>query len=494
MKKAPGPVQVQLSRRDAGLIDVESSSRRRRPLGAAVTQNWPLLFAVFVALLDAVALFVGYKLSGPTAINHYHLARRVISVWYVSSYIVIAGVAGLYRRPYTSSARAQLRRCVKSHGVALIGLSMLGLFFFGLERTAELLATLTLIFLPALIASRVITLAIRDALLAGGWFLDRAVLLLDEKEGRGIPAWVTQIRRVGYDIAGILRCTSAIGISADDMAAAVDRLGARCIVVPSPRYVNAAFEPIIELARARGLTVRIFSPDVQRILSSAKMDDVAGVTIEAPARHRVIAVQQGLKRIFDASVASTLLVVSAPLLALVAAAIRLETEGPSLFRQSRSASPGRREFMLYKFRSMSADSVVQRRHLSTANETSGALFKMRNDPRVTKVGRIIRKLSIDELPQLLNVIRGEMSLVGPRPLPSDDFSMAVGSEIDGCYHRRSWVKPGLTGLWQISGRSETGFVEMVMLDLYYAEHGTIFLDFYILLNTLPAVLFSRGAY
>jgi lipopolysaccharide/colanic/teichoic acid biosynthesis glycosyltransferase len=143
---------------------------------------------------------------------------------------------------------------------------------------------------------------------------------------------------------------------------------------------------------------------------------------------------------------------------------------------------------------MEENSALKRADLACHNQATGALFKMRRDRRVTRVGRIIRKLSIDELLQLWNVIRGEMSLVGPRPLPSDDFTQVVGTEIDGCYHRRAWVRPGLTGLWQIAGRSNLGFVEMVMLDLYYAEHGTAFLDPWILLNTIPVVLFGRGAY
>jgi exopolysaccharide biosynthesis polyprenyl glycosylphosphotransferase len=459
-----------------------------------LTEHWQVLFACGVALADVVALFVGYKLSGPTAISEYHVARRVISVWYVGSYFVIVGAAGLYRRPYTAPVRSQLRRCLKGHFFALVALAAPLLFLFGIKTTAELLITLTIIFLPALMAARAVTLLLRELLLALGWFLDRAVVLLDEQEGANVPFWVTHIRRVGYDVASVVRCHSVFGLAVSELASHVKETGAGCLIVPSPRYVSDAFHPVIEYARQAGLTIRIFSPEVQRVLSTAKVDDVPGVTIEAPVGRRRVALQLGLKRAFDVVAASGILLLASPVLAVVALAIRFESPGPLLFRQPRSSAPGKREFLALKFRSMTVDSAERRLHLAAANQTSGALFKIRNDPRVTRVGKFIRKFSIDELPQLWNIVRGEMSLVGPRPLPSDDFSLVVGSEIDGCYHRRAWVKPGLTGLWQISGRSDLGFVDMVMLDLYYAEHGTAFLDLWILLNTVPVVLFGKGAY
>jgi len=319
-------------------------------------------------------------------------------------------------------------------------------------------------------------------------------MILDEQEGVELPVWTRQLRRVGYSLGRVVRCSSTRGVSIYELASHIEETGARCILIPSPRYVCDAFEPVIAFARRRGLTIRIYSPEVQRILSGAKVDDTAGVTIEAPVRQPALALQQGVKRVFDLAVSSLAIVLTAPVCVLVTIAIKLESEGPLLFRQARSASPGRREFRVIKFRSMCVDSADQRRELAKANESDGALFKMRHDPRVTRVGRIIRKLSLDELPQLVNVFRGEMSLVGPRPLPSDDFSQVTDGEIEVCYHRRSWVKPGLTGLWQTSGRNELGFAEMVMLDLYYAEHGTIFLDLWILLNTIPTVVTGRGAY
>jgi lipopolysaccharide/colanic/teichoic acid biosynthesis glycosyltransferase len=129
------------------------------------------------------------------------------------------------------------------------------------------------------------------------------------------------------------------------------------------------------------------------------------------------------------------------------------------------------------------------------NESNGALFKMKNDPRLTRVGKFIRRYSIDELPQLFNVLKGEMSLVGPRPLPVKDFNrMQEEDHMGGYFRQRAAAKPGMTGLWQISGRSDIGFREMVLLDLYYIEHQTILYDIEILAQTVPVVLFGKGAY
>jgi lipopolysaccharide/colanic/teichoic acid biosynthesis glycosyltransferase len=144
---------------------------------------------------------------------------------------------------------------------------------------------------------------------------------------------------------------------------------------------------------------------------------------------------------------------------------------------------------------MRPDAETLKTTLKKKNESTGALFKMKEDPRITRVGKVIRRFSLDELPQLFNVLKGEMSLVGPRPLPVDDYKWLKKSDHMGGYFRlRSKAKPGMTGLWQISGRSNLGFREMVLLDLYYVENQTIMFDLEIMGRTFPAVFFGRGAY
>ncbi len=196
-----------------------------------------------------------------------------------------------------------------------------------------------------------------------------------------------------------------------------------------------------------------------------------------------------VKRALDVIGATFILVLAAPLLALIAAAVRLTSRGPALYRSTRMGQDGR-EIMVYKFRSMYRDADQQRQHLLEMNESEGGmLFKIRTDPRVTPFGRLLRKFSLDELPQLFNVVSGTMSLVGPRPpLPGEV------ERYESHDHRRLLVKPGMTGLWQVSGRSDLSWDESVRLDLYYVENWSLALDLAIIARTVWAVLRSRGAY
>jgi exopolysaccharide biosynthesis polyprenyl glycosylphosphotransferase len=195
-----------------------------------------------------------------------------------------------------------------------------------------------------------------------------------------------------------------------------------------------------------------------------------------------------LKRLTDLSLTAAGLLAIWPLLLVIAIAIKLDSPGPVLYRQQRVGKDGRL-FSMLKFRSMFRDADRRRDALVAANEATGPLFKMRNDPRVTRVGRILRRSSLDELPQLFNVLQGEMSLVGPRPpLPSEV------EKYESWQLGRLRAVPGMTGLWQVSGRSDVSFHEMVRLDLHYIRNWSLSLDIEILCQTLPAVLGNRGAY
>jgi exopolysaccharide biosynthesis polyprenyl glycosylphosphotransferase len=183
-----------------------------------------------------------------------------------------------------------------------------------------------------------------------------------------------------------------------------------------------------------------------------------------------------------------------PLLLLVGLAIRITDGGPALFTQER-AGRGGRKFAMYKFRSMVVSAENLREALSEHNESDGILFKMARDPRVTPIGRILRRWSIDEIPQLLNVLKGEMDLVGPRPLPMSDLQgIEANEELKYWFAQRSKVKPGITGTWQVSGRSRLATEEMVRLDIDYIQNWSFWLDMSLLLRTIPAILRGRGAH
>ena len=194
------------------------------------------------------------------------------------------------------------------------------------------------------------------------------------------------------------------------------------------------------------------------------------------------------KRSFDVTVALGALIAAAPFLAFTALAIKLDSRGPVLFRQQRVGRNGE-QFAMLKLRTMVTNAEALKAELASLNEAAGPLFKMRNDPRITRVGRLLRKTSLDEIPQLWNVVRGEMSLVGPRP--------ALPSEIDAWtadLHHRLRVRPGLTGMWQISGRSDASFESYEHLDLYYTDNWSLARDLWIIARTISAVIAQRGAH
>jgi len=245
---------------------------------------------------------------------------------------------------------------------------------------------------------------------------------------------------------------------------------------------------LVSLCEEQGLTVRLASSVADLILARAQLDEVEGrpVITLFPGPPDSLALLG--KRLLDLSLSLVACLLLLPLFLVVAIAIKLDSRGPILFAQERVGLGGRR-FRLYKFRTMIAGADRLQAELEALNEAHGPVFKIRDDPRVTRVGRWLRHLSLDELPQMLNVLMGDMSLVGPRPLPLRDVQ-----RIDKRAHKRRFsVKPGLTCLWQVNGR-EPEFESWVKTDMEYIDNWSLGLDVKILLKTIPAVLSGRGAY
>jgi exopolysaccharide biosynthesis polyprenyl glycosylphosphotransferase len=211
-----------------------------------------------------------------------------------------------------------------------------------------------------------------------------------------------------------------------------------------------------------------------------------GLALHAPSLRPL---QRTMKRTLDVAVASTALLLFSPVLALIALAIRIDSKGPVLFGQRRLGLGGR-PFRILKFRTMVAGAEELHSTLASSNGSAGVLFKLSDDPRFTRLGRVLRRLSIDELPQLWNVLVGEMSLVGPRPIFADDYGLE-GEE--AALLRRLQVRPGMTGLWQVRGRGSLDSHELIRLDLMYIQNWSVLLDLYLMLGTIPAVLSRRGA-
>jgi exopolysaccharide biosynthesis polyprenyl glycosylphosphotransferase len=236
-----------------------------------------------------------------------------------------------------------------------------------------------------------------------------------------------------------------------------------------------------------GIKIHIRADFAHSIFSRTYLSAVSGIPILTLASTPHAGTDIFLKRLMDIAASFAGLVVAAPFMLLVGLFIKLDSRGPVLFRQVRTGLNGRR-FVLLKFRSMTHDAEHQQDALNGLNEMSGPVFKLRMDPRVTRVGAFLRRTSLDELPQLWNVLMGDMSLVGPRPpLPSEV------SRYQRWQRRRLSMKPGLTCLWQASGRNEIDFDEWMRMDMEYIDNWSLSRDIKIILRTIPAVLFAKGA-
>ena len=245
---------------------------------------------------------------------------------------------------------------------------------------------------------------------------------------------------------------------------------------------------MVEAAHRRGVKVRIAPRTTELLIERGEYVPGQGVPLFELRPPIFAGTDWAVKRAFDVVVGALIVVVGAPLWLAIALAVKLSSRGPVFYADPR-VGLGEMEFRMLKFRTMVEGADRQKAALEQRNEAGGVLFKIRDDPRVTRVGKLLRRLSLDEVPNVVNVLRGEMSLVGPRPLPLRDYG-----RLESWHRRRYNVLPGMTGLWQIAGRSSLTFDDLVRLDFYYLEHWSIWLDITILFKTPWAVLNRRGAY
>jgi exopolysaccharide biosynthesis polyprenyl glycosylphosphotransferase len=260
------------------------------------------------------------------------------------------------------------------------------------------------------------------------------------------------------------------------------------LIIADPDFPQQDAVELVDQCHRRGIRVRLAPSTMEILIHRAEFVPGQSVPLFELGPPVFEGVDFALKRTFDILGSTFLLVLLSPLLLTLTLAVRLTSRGPVLFRSMRRGI-AQRPFACLKFRTMHTDAEERQADLEELNEASGALFKIRDDPRLTTVGRFLRRFSLDELPQLVNVLRGEMSLVGPRPLPERDYEM-----LEDWHRKRYLVLPGITGLWQVSGRSELDFDDLVHLDFIYLERWSLALDLTILLKTIPAVISRRGAY
>ena len=299
--------------------------------------------------------------------------------------------------------------------------------------------------------------------------------------------------RVDYDVIGIIAPEDEpgvrlLGTSLADIPLVLERGRPDELILTESDFEERVVLDVVEQAHRAGVRVRLAPNTTELLVQKGEYVPGTGAPLFELRPPILTGWDWAMKRSFDVLCSFVLVVVGLPLWLVIAAAIRLESRGPVFF-VDRRIGVGEREFGMLKFRTMVADAAAQQTRLEEVNEATGALFKIRDDPRVTRVGRVLRRFSLDELPQLANVLRGQMSLVGPRPLPLRDHAL-----LEEWHRARSLVLPGMTGLWQISGRSGLSFDDLVRLDFTYLENWSVWLDISIIAKTLPAVVSGRGAY
>ncbi|MCP5028344.1 MAG: sugar transferase [Actinomycetia bacterium] len=402
----------------------------------------------------------------------------------------------VYNSRFITRRMDEFRRLIEATVRIVVALSMLGLVAgLTLPRgwiIINFMATTAALLLDREFARR--TFARMRRL---GRMRRRVVIVGNNTEGQALEEMLSEDLDLGYEVVAFVddvtrgvddSDSELVSAFVADTKAAVRALNASGVIIAATAMEIGSSNRLIRELTDAGIHVEL----------SSTLCDIAAerLTVRALGRFPVVYVEpvarhgwrQLAKRVFDLLISSVALVALAPVLALVALAVRLDSKGPVLFRQERVGRAGKL-FDVLKFRTMVPGAEALLTDLADQNEADGPLFKMKDDPRVTRVGGFLRKTSLDELPQLWNVIRNEMSLVGPRPAMADEVEQ-WSPEL----HGRLRVKPGITGMWQVSGRSEASFAEYVRLDLYYVDNWSLLVDTAILLKTIPAVAFSRGAY
>ncbi len=472
---------------------------------AFVRRNWRTVVALVSVALDAsiillsaaIALIVAWPYAQFTDLAAEHLSVvLLLFIIFLGFYTAL----GVYRTASQSSFYRQSFLAGKAF-VYAIAVSLTLILMFRIDDIPRRFLLLFLVFYPLVYMS--------------AWFAVRMLLRKLRTQGLGrfntlaigsdpyLQTLLSRLKRfpdLGYDVVSVI--TTPAGETPDDQLhverSIVEQIAGEKnieLITFSTAQLNGSFDQLEELCVRRRIGMRVMSPESDMLFSRAGLHDIAGISIYTPVRRRLEFIKRVTKRAFDIVISSVCILILSPVFVAVAIATKLESPGPAFFKQKRSLADNDPPFDFIKFRSMVHGADASKDELIDRNEATGALFKMREDPRITTVGRFIRRYSIDELPQLFNVLIGDMSLVGPRPLPVSDYKrMNEEDHLGGYYYQRTRTKPGMTGLWQISGRSDLGFREMVLLDLYYIENQSILFDLEILAQTIPVVVFGKGAY
>ena len=423
----------------------------------------------------------------------------------VAIFIFILNHFGLYKSLKKENFLDIFFSIIKSVSFAIITLRFIAFLFRAQNYSRSLILLFWGVILITLTFSHLLGTKILKWSKAKGFGIERIVVVgIDEKTKR-IAKKIEDMRNSIYQFAGYIKSNNdKQEVSPEDHPVILgkldyivsiinDHMVDRIIVSESSLNQKELYELIQICERMEIHLDRI--PDFLSIASKKiSLSEIDGILLLGIHKVALTRWDQILKRIFDLIVGTLVILLLFPFLMIISFLIKIDSKGPIFYKQKRLGKGGR-NFYFIKFRSMIADAEKKREFLTVKNEAEGYLFKIKKDPRITKMGKFIRKFSIDELASLGNVLIGKMSLVGPRPLPYSDMKKDLeNSKHKFWAEKRAEVLPGITGLWQISGRSELSFEEMVKLDIYYVENWTPLLDIKILLKTIPIVLSGKGSY
>lgn len=447
------------------------------------------------ACLFAVSFWLAFSLRGTTffhdwiGLENIHQDAFEQVAWLI---FVVAAAAplvlqsqGFYSRQVVSSRQAMFWPLVRSCVIVTTGLVLL--FFLFRANAPRGVAVLFAVIAFALvwIKEEMLLIVLRSRM-ARAQYRRRIILA-------GIPSETARLRR-GFNVryGDEVEIMAEFNVASSPISELIERLHEHSVsgVLVSAKHAHFEHvENIIRVCEIEGVEAYLVADFFATQIARASFDELLGHPLIVFRTTPEASWEMMLKLVVDFSGAFLLLLLTAPLMLAAAAMVKISSPGPVLFRQQRSGLNGA-PFTIFKFRTMSSNAEQLKHELAAMNEMSGPVFKLTNDPRITPLGKFLRKWSLDELPQLFNVLRGEMSLVGPRPLPVDE----VKRFNDLAHRRRLSVKPGLTCLWQVSGRNQiSDFKEWVRLDLEYIDNWSFWLDVRILFRTIPAVLRSTGA-
>ena len=460
--------------------------------------------ALLDTLLINVAFFIAYharyewQLIRPVGEYNYVPLREYIPVSLILTAIllVVYRMEGLYT-PKRGTSWLDEVYTIFIGTLAGIAVMIVVTFFYRPQFYSRLLfgyagisVTLTLSL------GRLIVRQIWGSLRGRGIGVDRVLVVGAGEIGRAIMRSIMALPQLGYRVVGFIDDEvpeKSIGRfpslgSTKDLPRLLQERTVDEVIITLPWTSHEVIIKMVAQCERVRVRARIVPDLFQMSLSRVDVEEVGGIPLLGVKEVSIRGWNLALKRAIDVIVSATTLLLLSPLILLIAALTRLESPGPPLFRQTRIGRKGK-PFTLYKFRSMRPEAEEELSKVGDLDEAEGVFFKIREDPRRTRVGKLLRRLSLDELPQMYNILTGEMSLVGPRPaLPGEV------ERYEEWHRRRLGVLPGLTGLWQVMGRSDLTFDEMVMLDLFYIENWALWLDLKIMLMTIPTVLSGKGAY